>query len=69
MRRIEPDHEHIEALDAYDDIEDELNRLLLTTLGSDDWGYVDRLLEGRVAALARYQAAVVALFQAKEMRE
>jgi hypothetical protein len=69
MRRDQDGSPHIEALDAYDDIEDELNRLLLTTLGSDDWGYVDRLLEGRVAALARYQAAVVDMFRAEEMRE
>jgi hypothetical protein len=68
MRREEAADEMTGALDAYDEIEDELNRLLLTVLGSDDWGYVDRLLDERGAALRRYQAAVVALFRAREMR-
>lgn len=68
MSREEAGGDLAEAMRAFDRIEDELNRLLLTVLGSDDWGYVDGLLEERGAALARYQAAVAALFEAKEMR-
>lgn len=56
-----------EAMDAYAALEDEINRLMLTVDGIDNWGHVDRLLEERGAALARYQAAVAASFSAKEM--
>jgi len=57
-----------DAMSAYDRIEDELFRLTLSVEGSDDWARMDRLMEERGAALARYQAAVAALFGAKRTR-
>lgn len=58
-----------DAMSAYDRIEDELFRLTLSVDGSDDWGRMERLMEERGTALARYQAAVLALFEANEVYE
>lgn len=67
MPSEEADKHLAEAMNAYAGLEDEINRLMLTVDGIDDWGHVDRLIEERGAALQRYQAAVAASFEAETM--